>query len=237
MPARSRALPAAADATSSDGLVRRGPAAALDAGALLDPLVAGVDALEDLGVGDDPARPVAAEPEDARRAGAPVGGARWRRSCTATPSGCSRIERLAGGDRVAVLDEPLDDGAAVRGDDRRSRRGRSPPCRPRCPARARSPSAQVGGAGGRCPCAGRPASARSGAVHRRRRSPCLATKVAGVLEVGRGSSARTSRRRAGRAWRCPVRVPAGGTSMTPVTPRSPMVSHAEVPADRVARPG
>ena len=47
-----------------DGLLRRGEPALLDAGALLDPLVAGVDRLDDLGVRDDPDRAVGADAED-----------------------------------------------------------------------------------------------------------------------------------------------------------------------------
>ena len=43
------------------GLVGPGEAPLLDAGALLDPLVAGVDGLDELGVGDDPGRPVGAD--------------------------------------------------------------------------------------------------------------------------------------------------------------------------------
>ena len=48
-----------------DRLAVPGPAPLDDAGALADPLVGGVDALDDLGVGDDPSRPVAADAGDA----------------------------------------------------------------------------------------------------------------------------------------------------------------------------
>ena len=46
------------------GLLGRGPAALLDAGTLLDPLVAGVDGLDDLGVGDHAGGAVGADAED-----------------------------------------------------------------------------------------------------------------------------------------------------------------------------
>ena len=91
-----------------------GPAALLDAGALLDPLVAGVDRVDDLGVGHHPRGPVGAEAEDRGVRGAGGGG-------SMAPSGAAlRVQpeqRLAGGDQVAVLDEPLDDLAAVRRGD------------------------------------------------------------------------------------------------------------------------
>ena len=51
-----------------DGLVGRGDPALDDAGPLADPLVAGVDALDDLGVAHDPGRAVLPDPQDARRA-------------------------------------------------------------------------------------------------------------------------------------------------------------------------
>ena len=53
-----------ADAHHLHGLLGGGPAALLDAGALLDPLVAGVDRLDDLGVRDDPRRAVGADAQD-----------------------------------------------------------------------------------------------------------------------------------------------------------------------------
>ena len=89
-----------------------GEAALLDAGALLDPLVAGVDRLDDLGVGDDPARAGRCRCPRIAACGAPADGVEGR-SCV-DPFGVEADQRLAGGDQVAVLDEPLDDGAAVR---------------------------------------------------------------------------------------------------------------------------
>ena len=52
------------DAHHLHGLVRLGPAALDDPRAGLDPLVGGVDVAGDLGVGDHPAGPVAADAED-----------------------------------------------------------------------------------------------------------------------------------------------------------------------------
>ena len=48
-----------------DALALTGEAALDDPGALADPLVGGVDRVDDLGVGDDPARPVGADSPDA----------------------------------------------------------------------------------------------------------------------------------------------------------------------------
>ena len=132
-------------------------------------------------------------------------------------------QRLAGGDEVAVLDEPLDDGAAVRRGDRRSRPAgpaTSPTWRR---ARGRCASAGQVGAGGRCPWPARPASARSGWCRCAMRSPCLSKNArassswSGVLRanVSTPFSARLA---------MPVRVPAGGISSMPVTPRSSIVS-------------
>ena len=71
------------------GLLRRREAALLDAGALLDPLVAGVDRVDDLGVRDHRDGPVGADAEDRGVPGA-LGladrGHQWL-----PPSGCSRI--------------------------------------------------------------------------------------------------------------------------------------------------
>ena len=67
----------------------------------------------DLGVGDDPRRPVGADAEDRR-----VRGARRRRSGSVIRThslGVQAEQGLTGGDQVAVLDEPLDHLAAVVG--------------------------------------------------------------------------------------------------------------------------
>ena len=61
-----------------DGLALAGPAALDDAGALADPLVGGVDRVDDLGVGDDPAGPVSADAPDPGVAGALGRGDRGR---------------------------------------------------------------------------------------------------------------------------------------------------------------
>ena len=81
MPARVECLARRLDAHHLHGLVRLGPAALDDARAGPDPLVGGVDLVDDLGVGDDPARPVAADAEDARRARRRCAVAMARRSC------------------------------------------------------------------------------------------------------------------------------------------------------------
>ena len=174
-------LPRGGDRHHLHGLLGRGPAALLDAGALLDPLVAGVDRLDHLGVGDDPGRAVGAEAEDARRAAL-----RWRRRAGGhqdAPSGCSRSSGWPGETEVAVLDEPLDDLAAVRA----PRRWRG---------RARLATSPIGGAGGehvaagrlrrtggRCPWRGRPPSARSAWCRSAEASPCFCDEGAGVVEL------------------------------------------------------
>ena len=229
MPARSMAtLPT--PPTSRHGLVGPGEAACLDARALLDPLVGGVDGLDDLGVGHHPAGPVGADPEHAgvRRAG----DAAARRGHPATPSRVEAEQRLAGGDEVAVVHEPLHDRAAVRRGDGGLL------AQPRDGADG-GPSGQhaalahrgvlVEGALGRRdqqPPGGRGVERDGGAV--------LVDERAGVRRAGRGSCrAKVSTpfiaRRA-----MPVRVPAGGISRMPVTPRSSIVSMHEVPADRAA---
>ena len=71
------------------GLLGRGPAALLDAGALLDPLVAGVDRLDDLGVGDHPRRAGRRRCRGSRRAAAP-----W---CGLRSAAIRRLPRGAGG--------------------------------------------------------------------------------------------------------------------------------------------
>ena len=129
------------------GLLGRGPAALLDARALLDPLVAGVDRVDDLGVGDHPRRAVGADARGCAACGAPVA------VLIVAISGSLRVEAdqgLAGGDQVAVLDQPLDDLAAVRRRRRRSCRGcwRRRRSRRRARGRRRRRPAR---SGGRCP--------------------------------------------------------------------------------------
>ena len=135
-------------------------AALLDAGAVLDPLVAGVDAVDDLGVGDDAA------------------GAGSRRSPARRRTAFRRSEsmRCPSGFPLRTHRRVQPDQAADRG-----RPGRRPPraIRRSCRRAGRSPGSRadgnradaglpvdstssVGSAGGRCPCPARPASARSG---------------------------------------------------------------------------
>src|SRR5690349_7152280 len=77
-----------------DALVGPGEAPLLDAGALLDPLVAGVDGLDDLGVGDHPRRAVGADPQEL---GLPGAGRRLECGGHAlTPSGWRRISGWPG---------------------------------------------------------------------------------------------------------------------------------------------
>ena len=61
------------DGHRGDGLLVGGPVPGRDAGAGADPLVGGVDRLQDHLVGHDPGRPVAADAEDARVRGALAG--------------------------------------------------------------------------------------------------------------------------------------------------------------------
>ena len=142
--------------------------------------------------------------------------------------GVQAEQRLAGGDRVAVLDEPLDDRAAVRGGHRRSsRRLATAPIVRRARARRPRRSAAAEGALGRCheQPPGRVSVDGDG-------SPCLSHEVTrGVELVGGLERERldTLERPLGE----PVRVPAGGSSRMPVTPRSRHGLHAEVPAHRV----
>src|SRR6185436_19981753 len=79
-----------------DRLLGGGPAALLDARALLDPLVARVDRLDDLAVGDHPRRSVGADAVDAGVRGA-VGTLYGGHD--APPSGCSRISGCPGDTR------------------------------------------------------------------------------------------------------------------------------------------
>src|SRR4051794_23219509 len=65
----------------------------LDARALLDPLVAGVDGVHDVGVRDDSRRPEAADPEDGGVRRAVVGGDGGHQ---AAPTGCSRTSGCPG---------------------------------------------------------------------------------------------------------------------------------------------
>ena len=106
---RARA-PGASDATLISWTVSSGraPAALLDAGALLDPLVAGVDRLDDLGVRDHAGRAVGAEAED--------GGV--RRPLRALDPGMVLMRLLRGA------------GAAAAGRGRRGRRPRRATRRP-----------------------------------------------------------------------------------------------------------
>ena len=161
--------------------VSSGPAQrrSLDAGALLDPLVAGVDRARRARRWGPPGGPVGADAEDRgaclRRAGSLSRGARAS-VMTVDPLGVQAHQRLAGRDQVAVLDEPLDDRAAVRrGDDRCSSRrlataptgARGRGCRRRAGRRS----------GGRCPWRARRASARSGWSRSCEASPCLSTNA------------------------------------------------------------
>ena len=113
-PAAASAFSDAAAAMSTTRLVGVGEVAGDDARALADPLVGRVDALADLVVGDHARGAVGADAENAgvlaRRC---VARALLRLVMPSSSCGCSRTSGLPGGDRVAVFDEPLDDGAPV----------------------------------------------------------------------------------------------------------------------------
>ena len=171
----------------------------------------------DLVVGDD------ALPAGRRRRrgsgcrGAGVAGC--ARSC-GTASGCSRTIGWPGDDRVAVLDEPLHDGAAVGRRDHGARRAGSRTSRPCRRAGAPRPAACARGCG-TCPCRGRRAGARSAGGtsgwrwRAARRGPRRRARSSGVCSarVSTPGSARLA---------SPVSVPAGGSSMHR---RDPDVGH------------
>ena len=165
----------------------------------LDPLVARVDRLDDVGVGDDACGPVAADAEDGG-VPAPLAVADRRSSSSRFRGGDGR--GAGRGDRVAVLDEPLDDGAAVRSDDRVLSAQAGDLADGDAGRQVATPAGSVG-AGGRCPWRGRhehPPGRRGAPIGRRARRACRRTR--GRRRAGRGSSARTSRRPSSRAWRC-----------------------------------
>ena len=131
-------------------------------------------------------------------------------------------QRLAGGDQVAVLDEPLDDLAAVgRGDGG---------------AVAQAGDLADGGAGGedverlrprrtmwKVPLIGETTIRQVGVVSMPDASPCLAQNSRAASSWSGVLSAKVSTPLSARLA-MPVRVPAGGISRMPVTPRSSMVS-------------
>src|SRR5215207_1341411 len=201
-----------------DALVGAGPAPALDAGALADPLVGGVDALTDLGVGDDARRAVAADAEDAR-----VGRALRRgesHQCIASlPSGCSRTRGCPG-----------DTGSP----SSTSHSTTVPPCGATTGlSSCRDTSVPMAVPGS--------STVPSGRSTRRMVPLAGATSIRQVGEPSCGAALpwRAARSRAAsrssgvfratvstsgsdRLTR-PVRVPAGGTSISAVTPSSPIV--------------
>ena len=155
------------------------------------------------------------------RAAAPVGAARARWRLMRVPPRGAGGRGLAGGDRVAVLDEPLDDVppcGAMTATARRAGSSTVPTGVAGLDARRRAADARRGG---RCPWPGPRASATSGLGDRARRA-VPGDEVAGGLEVVRGLQ--RERLDAGSAaW--PGRPgcrPAAARS-APVTPRSRMV--------------
>ena len=221
------------DAHHLHGLVRSRPAALLDARPLLDPLVAGVDRVDHLGVGDHARGPVGADPEDAgvprclrlldvRFLDAGLLRARRgsRRSCRAS-CGVEPDQGLARGDEVAVLDEPLGDLAAVPGDDGRPVAAAGDVADRR--AGASSAASTASGCRWKVPLPGETTIRQVGEVSNALASPCLSQKSraasswSGVLSANVSTPLRLR-------LAMPVRVPAGGISRMPVTRRSLMVS-------------
>ena len=89
--------------------------------------------------------------------------------------------------------------------------------------RASSAPAASSGRGGRCPWRGRPPSARSAWCRSAEASPCLSTNARASSSWSGVLSANVSTPFMARLA-MPVRVPAGGSSRMPVTPRSSIVS-------------
>ena len=233
MPARSSALRGGRHATSSATVSSGvGPAALDDAGALRIHSSLESMRLDDLGVGDDPATAGRRRRPGSRRAAAPVAGASMAGSCGHRSRGAAG--RAAGRGRPGRRPRP-----ATRRSCRRAARSTgglvAQARRRRRPAR-RARAARALAAGRRrrkVPLAGADQhppgrrGRRSG-----RRSPCFATNARAASSWSGVLSANVSTPGSARLA-MPVSVPAGGISSTPVTPRSAIVSHAQVPAHRV----
>ena len=147
--------------------------------------------------------------------------------------GVQADQRLAGGDQVAVLDEPLDDGAAVRRGHRRSRRAGS------APRRSWRPGASVRALGAgpatwwNVPLAGATSIRQVGVVSIGERVAVLVAERAGVVELVGG----LERERLDALER-PLGDPGQGAGRRHLEdPGDAEVGHrlhAEVPAHRVA---
>ena len=174
--------------------------------------------------------PVAADARGSGRRSAPLG-ALMRALMQCTASGCSRMIGWPG---------------ATGSPSSTSHSTTVPPCGATtgCSSRevTRVPTAapgssvvpirQVGDADGALGWA-RPASARSASRPCGDALPCRATRSRAASRSAGVFSATVSTPGSARLI-SPVRVPAGGTSITPVTPSSAIVLHAQVPAHRVA---
>ena len=130
-------------------------------------------------------------------------------------------EGLAGGDEVAVLDDPLDDGAAVRGDDRRRAAQVGDLADDRC-RRVSAMSMPTPSAWWNVPFEGETSIRQVGVESMGEASPCLSANARASSSWSGVFSANVST-----PFICrlamPTRVPAGGISMMPVTPRSSIV--------------
>ncbi len=217
-------LAAGLDRHVGHGLVRPGVPAADDADPAADPLVAGVHLGREVVVGDHVARLVAAERDDPR---ARRGRERQKMSCACLLSGGTHPapleldadQRLALADRIPVLHQPLDDlrrpwrgdrVLAAAGPDRAEVGCARPAvCRRTgtCPRPARRSAATP--AGGRA--RGSSGSARCSSIRSR-----AASSWSGVLRASWTTPGSARRAR-------PVSVPAGGSSISAVTPRSAIV--------------
>ena len=182
-----------------------------DADPVADPLVVGVDDLGEVVVGEHPGRLVVAERDD--------------RDCRSSVLSSDAGEGLARGDRVVVVGEPLDEHAR-----RRARSPRPVPCRVttwpmHLAGLDRGALGEVRQRARRCRRRWRPRPGTRivgswlGAMPCRAIRSRAAARSSGVFsgdDLGPPSplSSRLTR---------PARVPAGGSSMTPVTPRSARV--------------
>ena len=199
MPARSSALRAAATdiiCTVSSGVAQR---RCLMPGALLDPLVAGVDRVDDLGVGDDPRRAGRRRSRGCAACGAP-----WEpldRGHQAAPSGCRRTSGWPGETRSpsstshSTTWPPCggdDAGAVAQAGDVADRWRRRRARRRRRPRRRRW----------KVPLAGETTIRQVGVVSIVRGLAVLGAEGAGVVELVGGLERERLDALAARAWRC-----------------------------------
>src|SRR5215472_8960442 len=223
-------LAASRDRHVGDCLVRARDPAAGDPDAAADPLVAGIHGGGDLVIGDDPARLVAAERQDpsARRAL----GESHRSSPYSVPLGCSRTRGWP-----TVTGSPSSTSHSMIVAGKAEETGWLPPRISTCPSSAPVLTAAPGSAAVRCACPARNVP-ESGATSSRQSGAWLSgwrsSAPPSAIAAWAASSSRAAPRSPGpfRARVCtpgsarrarPVSVPAGGSSISAVTPRPAMV--------------